>query len=144
MVKEASNGNGKVVLFLLFFFHRTLRLGAKFQPWSSVTSLVMYIQVGEPEISRNRLSICCVNFEIFDKHPGETPLDGDRVVMFLGRTSPAGWALRSVPQMQTAVAIASLAFSRDGFLGAGAEFVPLCVAGLPDFAERVQQPRDES
>ena len=97
-----------------------------------------------PEISRNRLSICCVNFEIFDKHPGETPLDGDRVVMFLGRTSPAGWALRSVPQMQTAVAIASLACSRDGFLGAGAEFVPLCVAGLPDFAERVQQPRDES
>lgn len=63
--------------------------------------------------------------------------------MFLGRTSPAGWALRSVPQMQTAVTIALLAFSRDGFL-AGAEFVPLCIAGLPDFAERVQQPRDES
>ena len=29
--------------------------------------------------------------------PGQPPLDGDRVVMFLGRTSPAGWALRSVP-----------------------------------------------
>ncbi len=80
---------------------------------------------------------------LIDKHPGETPLDGDRVVMFLGRTSPAGWALRSVPQMQTAVCRNRFAFSRDG-LGAGAKFVPLCVAGLPDFAERVQQPRDES
>lgn len=31
-----------------------------------------------------------------DLYPGQPPLDGDRVVMFLGRTSPAGWALRSV------------------------------------------------
>ncbi|CAE7676784.1 ppsC [Symbiodinium pilosum] len=37
--------------------------------------------------------------EIHQGHQGVEPLCGNRAVMFIGRTSPAGWALRSVRNM---------------------------------------------
>ncbi|CAE7246703.1 ANK2 [Symbiodinium natans] len=37
--------------------------------------------------------------ELYKGHQGVAPLDGDRVVLFVGRTSPAGWALRGFRNM---------------------------------------------
>jgi len=37
--------------------------------------------------------------DLYKGHTGVQSLDGDRAVLFLGRTSPAGWALRGVRNM---------------------------------------------
>ena len=62
---------------------------------------------------------------------GQAPLDGDRVVMFLGRSSPAGWALRSVARLLRRL---------EPFTSRGPQPVPLRASWLPNPAKRLQQP----
>lgn len=38
-------------------------------------------------------------YDLYAGHKGVTPLEGNRAVLFLGRTSPAGWALRGARNM---------------------------------------------